>query len=104
MADVIMKPCEIGDVCYEVDSDLTHGVITHTVKQLMWTEFDVEYSNNAVKRITGWDITTNAVDTNGSSWTDHYTPDEWNARIIGRDTAETLFHIKQLNANRIPSP
>ena len=93
MQDILTKPCNIGDVAYEVDYDLRHGVITHTVSALYYTEryYDMQ---DGKRLMAGWNIETDAVDCKGQTWPDHYTVEGWENRITTYEKALEILNIK----------
>ena len=83
---LVRLPCKAGDICYEIDPG--HGIVTHTV--IGTTVYNRKA--DGVRLMTDFKnlitIDTQAIDDKGGAWPDHYTPEEWNKRILTREEAE----------------
>ena len=91
MSKIITKPCELGDIAYEVDLDPSHGIITHVVSNLTFFEKNIVMSDSSINHINDWNIGTNATDCNGNTWNDNYSSQEWENRITSYEKAEEIL-------------
>jgi hypothetical protein len=70
-------PVQVGDKIYEVDEDLSHGVITHTVDRV------------------GWVAQTDAIDAEGNVWSDSWSNEDFNKAYTDYRQAEAALACKK---------
>ena len=100
---VVVLPCKVGDICYEVDPGHP-GVIKHTVTGTTVYNRQADgnrYMTDFVNVIT---IDTWAVAEDGCEWADQYTVAEWADAPKTRPEAEAaLASVKQVEASAVAS-